>query len=129
MSLTVLKFPLPGLNTGRTRITGCMGIPKEQTTATSWAAGTMVLLISATADFSIGPIVYTIVSEIPSTRLRAKSIILSRNMYNAINVAFVNIISFRQLSPLAWDWGAKAAFFWAGTNLLFNTWIWFRLRK
>ncbi|KAL1597175.1 hypothetical protein SLS60_008757 [Paraconiothyrium brasiliense] len=108
-------------------ITGCMGIPKEQTTATSWAAGTMVLLISATADFSIGPIVYTIVSEIPSTRLRAKSIILSRNVYNAINVAFVNIVSFRQLSPLAWDWGAKAAFFWAGTNLLFNAWIWFRM--
>lgn len=113
----------------RNSISGCMGIPDKQTTATSWAAGTMVLLISATADFSIGPIVYTIVSEIPSTRLRAKSIILSRNMYNAINVAFVNIISFRQLSPLAWDWGAKAAFFWAGTNLLFNTWIWFRLRK
>ncbi|OAG04873.1 sugar transporter [Paraphaeosphaeria sporulosa] len=108
-------------------ITGCMGIPKEQTTATSWAAGTMVLLISATADFSIGPIVYTIVSEIPSTRLRAKSIILARNTYNAINVAFVNIISFRQLSPLAWDWGAKAAFFWAGTNMLFTAWIWFRL--
>ena len=106
-----------------------MGIPSERTTATSWAAGTMVLLISATADFSIGPIVYTIVSEIPSTRLRAKSIILSRNVYNAINVAFVNIVAFRQLSPLAWNWGAKAAFFWAGTNLLFNTWIWFRLRK
>jgi SP family general alpha glucoside:H+ symporter-like MFS transporter len=27
----------------------------------------------------------------------------------------------------AWNWGAKAAFFYAGTNLLCNIWCWFRL--
>lgn len=106
-----------------------MGIHTHPTTAESWAAGTMVLLLSATADFSIGPVVYTIVSEIPSTRLRAKSIILARNVYNAINIAFVNVVSFRQLSPLAWNWGPKAAFFWAGCNALFTAYVWFRVRE
>ena len=106
-----------------------MGIHTNLSTAESWAAGTMVLLISATAGFSIGPVVYTIVSKMPSSRLRAKSIILSRNFYNAINVAFVNVVAFRQLSPLAWNWGPKAAFFWAGFNALFLTWIFLRLRK
>lgn len=106
-----------------------MGIPSHPSTATSWTAGTMVLLLSATADFSVGPVVYTIVSEIPSTRLRAKSIVLARNAYNIINLAFVNIISYRQFNPSAWNWGPKACFFWAGFNILMNTYLYFRLRE
>ncbi|KAL1969198.1 hypothetical protein VTN77DRAFT_452 [Rasamsonia byssochlamydoides] len=108
-------------------VAGGMGIPSQPSTATSWTAGTMVLLLSATADFSVAPVVYTIVSEIPSTRLRAKSIILARNAYNIINMAFVNIISYRQLNAAAWNWGPKACFFWAGINLLMNTYLYFRL--
>ncbi|KAI1136761.1 sugar transporter [Hypoxylon sp. FL0543] len=110
-------------------ITGFMGIHNPPSTAEAWTAGTMVILLSATANFSIGPVVYTIVSEVPSTRLRAKSIILARNAYNAINIAFVNVVSYRQLSPVEWNWGPKAAFFWAGTNIIFTTWIFFRLRQ
>ncbi|KAI1421726.1 general alpha-glucoside permease [Xylaria sp. FL1777] len=108
-------------------IIGFLGIPSPTTTAEAWAAGTLVLLLSATANFSIGPVVYTIVSEIPSTRLRAKSIILARNAYNAINIAFVNIISYRQLSPDEWNWGLKSGFFWAGINIIFTAYIFFRL--
>jgi SP family general alpha glucoside:H+ symporter-like MFS transporter len=106
-----------------------MGIPSHPSLATSWTAGTMVLLLSAVGDFTVAPVVYTIVSEIPSTRLRAKSIILARNAYNIINLAFVNIVSLRQFNPLAWNWGPKACFFWAGINLLMNTYLYYRLRK
>ncbi|KAI1388950.1 sugar transporter [Hypoxylon trugodes] len=108
-------------------ITGFMGIHTPPSTAEAWTAGTMVLLLSAVANFSIGPVVYTIVSEIPSTRLRAKSIILARNAYNAINIAFINVVSYRQLNPAEWNWGPKAAFFWAGTNAIFTAWVFFRL--
>jgi SP family general alpha glucoside:H+ symporter-like MFS transporter len=31
------------------------------------------------------------------------------------------------LTLTAWNWGAKAAFFYAGTNLLCSIWCWFRL--
>ncbi|KAK6825358.1 sugar transporter-like protein [Apiospora arundinis] len=89
-------------------VTGFMGIHSPPSTAEAWTAGTMVLLLNAVSNFSVGPVVYTIVSEIPSTRLRAKSIILARNAYNAINIAF-------------------AAFFWAGMNAIFTTYIFFRL--
>ncbi|KAI1360058.1 general alpha-glucoside permease [Xylaria arbuscula] len=108
-------------------IIGFLGIPSPTTTAEAWAAGTLVLLLSATANFSIGPVVYTIVSEVPSTRLRAKSIILARNAYNAINIAFVNVVSYRQLSPDEWNWGLKSGFFWAGINAIFTAYIFFRL--
>jgi SP family general alpha glucoside:H+ symporter-like MFS transporter len=106
-----------------------MGIHSTPSTAEAWAAGTFVILLSATANFSIGPVVYTIVSEIPSTRLRAKSIILARNAYNAINIAFVNVVTYRQLSPDEWNWGPKSGFFWAGINAIFTAWVFFRLRK
>jgi SP family general alpha glucoside:H+ symporter-like MFS transporter len=31
------------------------------------------------------------------------------------------------LNPSAWNWGAKAGFFWAGTCLLCAVWTYFRL--
>ncbi|KAK7921300.1 hypothetical protein PG985_009322 [Apiospora marii] len=91
-------------------VTGFMGIRTPPSTAEAWTAGTMVVLLTAVSNFSVGPVVYTIVSEVPSTRLRAKSIILARNAYNAINIAFVN-----------------AAFFWAGMNAIFTIYIFFRI--
>ncbi|KAI4599148.1 hypothetical protein KJ359_002107 [Pestalotiopsis sp. 9143b] len=71
-------------------ITGCLGIPAQLSLAESWAAGSLIVLLSAVANFSI-----------------------ARNAYNAINIAFVNVISYRQLNPNGWNWGPKAAFFWA----------------
>lgn len=85
--------------------------------------------MSGVSDFSVGPVVYTIVSEVPSTRLRAKTIVLARNAYNIINLAFVNVISYRQFNQDAWNWGPKACFFWAGINLIMNTYLYFRLRE
>ncbi|KAI1873473.1 hypothetical protein JX265_005095 [Neoarthrinium moseri] len=108
-------------------ITGFLGIPSSPSTAEIWAAGSMVVLLSAVSNFSVGPVVYTIVSELPSSRLRAKSIILGRNAYNAINIAFVNVVSYRQLNPNEWNLGPKAAFLWAGINAVFTTYIFFRL--
>ena len=65
----------------------------------------MVLLISTVYGFSIGPVVYNLVGELPSTRVRAKSVVLARNCYNIANVAFVNIVTYRQLSADEWGWG------------------------
>lgn len=31
------------------------------------------------------------------------------------------------MTLIAWNWGAKAGLFYAGTNLLCNLWCWFRL--
>lgn len=31
------------------------------------------------------------------------------------------------MASVAWNWGAKAGLFYAGTNLLCNLWCWFRL--
>jgi SP family general alpha glucoside:H+ symporter-like MFS transporter len=68
------------------------------------------------------------VAEVSSTRLKAKSIVLARNVYN-IGGIIVNILTTYELTPYpeGWGWGAKSAFFWAGTCALCVTWIYFRL--
>jgi SP family general alpha glucoside:H+ symporter-like MFS transporter len=39
----------------------------------------------------------------------------------------VNVLTNYQLSSTAWGWGARSAYFWAGTCLLSLVWAYFRL--
>ncbi len=66
---------------------------------------------------SLGPVCYFIVSDMPSTRLRAKTVVLARLAYNIIGLP-VNVLTQRMLNPAALNWGAKAGFFWMGSCIL-----------
>jgi MFS transporter, SP family, general alpha glucoside:H+ symporter len=94
--------------------------------AAGWATGGLLLAWTAVYDAGVGPVCYALVSELSSTRLRAKSIVLARCVYN-VGAVVVSIIAPRMLNPQAWNWGGRAAFFWAGTSLVAMTWIFFRL--
>lgn len=75
---------------------------------------------------TVGPVCYSLVAELSSTRLRTKTIVLSRNVYNVFGI--VNgVITPYMLNPTAWNWGAKSGFFWFGLNTLCLTWTYFRL--
>ncbi|KAI1762683.1 sugar transporter [Hypoxylon sp. FL1150] len=91
-----------------------------------WAIGAMLIVFTFVYDFTVGPVTYSLISELSSTRLKAKTIVLARAGYNASNI-FVNVITNYQLSTTAWNWGAKSAFFWAGTCLSSAIWVFFRL--
>jgi SP family general alpha glucoside:H+ symporter-like MFS transporter len=97
-----------------------------ETNASVWVIAGMLIVFTFTYDFTVGPVTYSLVSELSSTRLKAKTIVLARAAYNAINI-FVNVMTNYQLSSSAWNWGARAAFFWAGTCLLSCIWVYFRL--
>ncbi|KAI5254627.1 sugar transporter [Aureobasidium subglaciale] len=87
----------------------------------------ILLIISTLANMiTIGPVCYPIVAETPSGRLRYKTITIGRFVYNLTGI-FSNSVTPRMISASAWNWGAKAGFFYAGTNLLCNVWCWFRL--
>ncbi|KAK6077248.1 MFS maltose [Seiridium cupressi] len=105
-------------------IVGSLGF--AGTNGSVWAIGALLIIFTFVYDFTVGPVTYSLVSELSSTRLKAKSIVLARAAYNASNI-FVNVMTNYQLSSTAWNWGAKAAFFWAGTCLLSATWVYFRL--
>lgn len=89
------------------------------TNASIWALGGLLIAFTFVYDIAVGPVTYALVSELSSTRLKAKTIVLARAAYNASNI-FVNVMTNYQLnsSQDGWNWGAKAAFFWAGTCLL-----------
>ncbi|PVI07346.1 general substrate transporter [Periconia macrospinosa] len=98
----------------------------SRTTAANWAIGGILILFVFIYDFTIGPITYTIVSEMSSTRLKAKTIVLARALYNISNIV-VNVLTNYQLGEANWNWGAKTAFFWAGTCGIVVLWTFFRL--
>lgn len=62
----------------------------------------------------------------PSSRLRVKTVALSRATYNSI-VFVTNTIMPKMVGKNEWNWGAKGGFFWAGIAVLFIIWGYFRL--
>ena len=91
-----------------------------------WAIGSMLLVFTFVYDCSIGPVCYSLVAEMSSTRLRAKSIVLARNVYN-IGGIVTHTLSNYQLTSTAWNWGAHTGFFWGGIAAICATWTYFRL--
>lgn len=105
-------------------IVGCLSFVTSNNA--TWAIGAMLVVFTFVYDFTVGPVTYSLVSELSSTRLKAKTIVLARAAYNASNI-FVNVMTNYQLSSTAWDWSSRAAFFWAGSCLLSAVWVFFRL--
>lgn len=85
--------------------------------AISWGIGSMLIVYTVVYDITVGPICYALVSEIPSSSLRSKSIVLARMTYNLLNIVS-NVITPFMLNPGAWAWGARTGFFFAGTCTL-----------
>jgi len=107
-------------------IIGFCGLTSRDNTAAQWAIGSMLLVYTFVYDSTVGPVCYSLVAEMSSTRLRQKTVVLARNLYN-IGIIITNILTPRMLNPSAWDWGAKSGFFWAGCCFLCFLWSFFRL--
>ena len=104
---------------------GGFGIPRPQPW-TGWATGGACFFFTIAYSITIGPLVFTIITDIPSTRLRAKTAALARASYIATTL-FNVIVTNYQANETAWDWRGKAGFFWAGSCILCLVWAFFRL--
>lgn len=107
-------------------VIGGLGVIPAGNIGAQWAIGSMLLLFCAAYNCTVGPVCYAIVAEIPSTRLRQKTVVIARNTYNLASCVG-NILTPRMLNPSAWNWGAKTGFFYAGTCFLCFVWAYFRL--
>lgn len=107
-------------------IIGLLGLISPNNSGAQWAIGGMLLVYTFVYDATVGPVCYSLVSELPSTRLRQKTVVLARNAYNIIGIV-TNILTPRMLNPTAWNWRAKTGFFWAGSCLICLAWTYFRL--
>lgn len=102
------------------------GLGFASSTQSQMAVGILLVVSTLCNMITIGPACYPIVAETPSGRLRYKTIVIGRFVYNLTGIV-TNSITPRMLSASAWNWGAKTGLFYAGTNLLCNIWCWFRL--
>ena len=107
-------------------IVGFLGIAPAGNTGAQWGIGAMILVYTFVYDMTVGPVCYSLIAEISSTRLRNKTVVLARDVYNFTGL-IANILTPYMLNPQSWAWGAKAGFFWAGTGALCAVWTYFRV--
>lgn len=69
---------------------------------------------------------YTVASELPASRLRARAIAFGRAFYSC-NYAVQSQLTPRMVSVTGWNWSAKSGFFFLGLNLLITVWAYFRM--
>lgn len=107
-------------------VIGCAALAGRDNATAQWAIGALLLVYAFTYNCTVGPICYSLVAELSSTRLRTKSVVLARGMYNVVGI-LTNVLTPLMLNPSAWNWGAKAGFFWAGSCLCCAVWTYWRL--
>jgi SP family general alpha glucoside:H+ symporter-like MFS transporter len=108
-------------------IIGFLGLKDtKKHTSFAYAVGCILLLEYFVFFMTCGPIIYTVVTEVPSTYLRTKSVALARATYN-VNVLVYGQLVPRMIQVAAWNWGAKSGFFYGGCMALGLVWAFFRL--
>ncbi|TXT04231.1 hypothetical protein VHUM_04229 [Vanrija humicola] len=110
-------------------IIGGLGFTKKGETngpSTSFTTRKQLAGTSLTLTRSLGPLCYTIIAEVSSTRLRQKSIVLSRIAYQVMNI-ICGIIVPRMLGAQSWNWGPKSGLFWGGSAFLCTVYCFLRL--
>lgn len=93
------------------------GLAFKDTSGTAWASGILLICLNLIYNSTLGPVCYTLISEVGSTRLRQKTVVLARISYQIMNI-ICGIIVPRMLSPDAWNLRSKSAFVFVGTCTL-----------
>lgn len=81
---------------------GFLALP-EQTVGLAWGQSLLCIVWLGAYSMTVGPIVYTIVAEIGSTRLRTQTVVLARSFYYFGNIVCGGILQPRLISPGAWN--------------------------
>ncbi|TKX23137.1 general alpha-glucoside permease-like protein 1 [Elsinoe australis] len=107
-------------------VVGGLGVVSRENSGAQWGIGSLILIYTFTYDATVGPVCYSLVAELSSNRLRAKTVVLARILYN-LSGLISNVLFPRMINPSAWNWGAKTGFFWACSCALCALWTYFRL--
>ncbi|KAK1714076.1 general alpha-glucoside permease [Colletotrichum lupini] len=107
-------------------VVGAISAGAPNSDGANYAQAGMMLGWLGVYYLTVGPICYAIISEVSSTRLRNKSVCLSRIAYYIAQIV-CNVINPYMLNPTAGDWRGKTGFFWGGCAFVFFIWTFFRL--
>jgi len=91
---------------------GILACVPKQTDALSYAQAALSVVWLGSYSMTVGPVVYTIVAEIGSTRLRTQTVVLGRSTYYVANL-IGGVLQPRFMSPTAWNAkGKTVSCFW-----------------
>lgn len=65
-------------------IVGGLGVSNSR--GAGWAVGSLLLVYTFIYDSTVGPVTYSVIAEIPSSRLKIKTVVLAGNFYNAAGI-------------------------------------------
>lgn len=85
---------------------GFLSLP-TQTLPLGWGQSLLCVIWLGVYSMSVGPIVYTIVAEIGSTRLRTQTVVLGRSLYYFGNIIFGGILQPKFMAPGDWNLKGK----------------------
>ncbi|OLN97912.1 Alpha-glucosides permease MPH3-like protein 1 [Colletotrichum chlorophyti] len=108
-------------------IIGFLAVAPNQTKPIIWGQSILCIVWLGAYSMSVGPIVYTIVAEIGSTRLRTQTVVLARSTYYVGNIICGGLIQPKMLAPGDWNLKGKTAFFWSVLATLTFVWGYFRM--
>jgi len=91
-----------------------------------YVQASLCLIWLGSYSMTVGPIVYTIVSEIGATRLRSQTVVLGRSTYYLGNI-IGGVLEPYMINPTQWNLRGKTAFFWGTLSLITTIWAYFRL--
>lgn len=92
----------------------------------AWAQAAILITMQLAYSLSIGPLAYIISSEIPSTKLRAKTLSLTAT-FNGMTYLVITIAGPYLLNPGSANAGAMIEFLWGGLTIFSFIWSYFRL--
>lgn len=95
-------------------VMGGLGCVPNPSSGISLAIGIVMVVNTLINMIGVGPVCYPIVAETPSGRLRYKTIVIGRVVYNITGI-FNNTVTPRMLSE--WGWAAKSAFFYVSYSI------------
>lgn len=106
-------------------VLGVLGFFADNNKSVAWGIGAMMVVVNFGYNVSVGPGNYAIVGIVPAGRVRAKTIVLARNVYNISGLVW-NTITPRMIAEDQWNWGSRGALFYLGTALISIVWCYFR---
>ncbi|KAI1633997.1 general substrate transporter [Biscogniauxia mediterranea] len=92
----------------------------------AWAQAALLLVWHLVYSLTLGPVTYAIVAETSAVRLRARTVVLARCVYN-VTLIVAAVLGPYMINPSEWNWQGRAAFFWCGGAALTAVWAYFRL--
>ncbi|KAJ5114014.1 hypothetical protein N7456_002548 [Penicillium angulare] len=104
----------------------CFAKNYKSTPSYSWAQAAMLISLQFVFALTLGPLGFTISSEVPSAKLRARTLSLTATI-NGLSYLVLDILGPFFLNPGAINAGAKIEFVFGGISVFSLIWSYFRL--